>query len=200
MNKEINPFEQLLKAKKLSDMNNDPLAGICFLATTQYDKSPHVRSLQTYDIIDGAIFLLVSDTSPKWEQLTSSATYEALFYWPSVSVQARLCGAFFMAERKITEKYWSQKSYRFKSLDLYHSLFEDQSRRQTDKSTFLKNLNHIKELYPDSVELSLPDHIKGIYLVPTEIEIWMDDAVDNIPVRYTYTLKEDLWHEAMLVP
>lgn len=196
----VNPFERLIEAKKLAEINRDPLNGICFLATTQYDKSPHVRALQLHDFFEGGVFLIISDTSPKWEQLTSSATYEALFYWPSVSIQARLCGAFFIADRSITEKYWKKKPYRFKTLDYFHSLYEDQSTKQIEKDVFVKGMQHVKETYPDNVELSLPEHIKGICLVPTEIEIWMDDAVDDIPVRYSYQLKDDQWHETMLVP
>jgi pyridoxine/pyridoxamine 5'-phosphate oxidase len=196
----VNPFEKLIEAKKLAESRKDPLSEVCFLATTQYDKSPHVRAMQLHDLIDGGLFIIINDTSPKWEQLTSSATYEALLYFPSVSVQSRLCGAFFMADSITTEKYWKNKPYKFKSLDYFHSIFYDQSTRQIEKRTFVDEMNHIKETYPDSEELSVPEHVKGIYLVPTEIEIWMDDTVDDIPVRLSYLIKNDEWHESLMVP
>lgn len=199
-NSSVNPFDKLIEAKKLAELKNDPLSSICFLATTQYDKSPHVRAMQLHDLIDGGLFLIISDTSPKWEQLTSSATYEALLYWPSISVHSRLCGAFFLADDSITKKYWKNKPYRFKTLDYFHSIFYDQSTRQIEKKTFVDEINHIRKTYPDNEELALPEHVKGIYLIPTEIEIWMDDTDYDLPVRLSYLLKDDEWHESFMVP
>lgn len=201
MRSQVNPFEKIIEAKNLAAINKDPLHGICFLATTQYDKSPHVRAMQMYDLVDGALFLLINDTSPKWEQLTSSATYEVLIYFPSVSMQARLCGAFFLAEKDVAEYHWKRKPSRFKKLDYFHSMFLDQSSNQMEKIKFNDNMNLITETYPDTINLALPEHVKGVYLVPTEIEIWIDDEKeDELPKRLLYVVKDDEWHESLLVP
>ncbi len=201
MRSQVNPFEKIIEAKKLAEINNDPLNGICFLATTQYDKSPHVRALQMHDLVDGALLLLINDTSPKWEQLTTSASYEALIYFPTVSMQARLCGAFFMAEKDVAGEYWKRKPLRFKKLDYFHSMFLDQSSNQMEENKFNDNMNLITETYPDTTNLALPEHVKGVYLVPTEIEIWMDDGKeDELPKRLLYVVKDDEWHESLLVP
>ncbi|MBZ0200509.1 MAG: hypothetical protein K8H86_11620 [Ignavibacteriaceae bacterium] len=201
MRSQVNPVEKIIEAKKLANHKGDPLHGTCFLATTQYDKSPHVRAMQLYDLVDGALFLLINDTSPKWEQLTSSASYEALIYLPSVSMQARFCGAFFMAEKRIAEKYWTQVPLRFKKLDYFHSMFLDQSSKQFDEKKFYENMIFITETYKDNPNLALPDHVKGVYLVPTEIEIWMDTKKgDEMPIRLLYIVKDNEWQEQLLVP
>ncbi|NCS89702.1 MAG: hypothetical protein AUK34_12400 [Ignavibacteria bacterium CG2_30_36_16] len=51
----VNPFEKLIGAKKLAESRKDPLSEVCFLATTQYDKSPHVSAMQLHEHVQSAL-------------------------------------------------------------------------------------------------------------------------------------------------
>jgi pyridoxine/pyridoxamine 5'-phosphate oxidase len=58
----------------------------------------------------------------------------------------------------------------------------------------------LKRRYPDEDTIPVADTLRGVYLYPTEIDVWHGSAEDRLHDRRLFTRTENGWSFTTLVP
>jgi pyridoxamine 5'-phosphate oxidase len=195
----LNPIQKIqndrAKARKLGDTNAD----ICFLALTDSDGRASVRTLVLRDIIDNRFTLFINKTSPKWQALSSGASYELLLWYSSMQRQYRISGSAQALDTEIVKTNWQRRPIGSKYLDYVYEELGNQSSVISSREILTNKIIQLKgSQSPD--DMVTPPMVAGIELVATKIEALDLNMEDKIHDRQVYRFDGTSWTSEILIP
>ena len=97
-------------------------------------------------------------------------------------------------------RYWNRKGHGSRLLELYYETFHAQSQPISSRAYLLQGMEELKQRYPDKDTVPLPDSLQGVYLYPTEIDVWHGSPDDRLHDRRLFTRTATGWSFGTRVP
>ncbi|MGE3540556.1 MAG: pyridoxal 5'-phosphate synthase [Candidatus Tectimicrobiota bacterium] len=195
----MDPIADMLAARQAARQQHDPQVDVCLLATITAQGRPDVRAVSLREINDQGLGLLLNSTSPKWQQLLAHGCCLHIL-WPTVRRQYRIYGRFEpMAEAEV-QRYWNRKSHGSRLLEHYYETFQPQSQPIPCRATLLQGIAALTQRYPDPETVPIPETLQGVYLYPTEVDVWHGSPEDRLHDRRLWTRTDGGWTAVVLVP
>jgi pyridoxamine 5'-phosphate oxidase len=182
----MDPVAEIIAARQEARRRHDPHVDVCFLATVSVTGRPEVRAISLRDIDASGFGVLINEHSPKWQQL--SAYGQGVY------------GRFEAMEPERLQLYWNRKGHASRLLEHYYETFEAQSCPIPSRQHLLQGIEALKQRYPDRDAVPIPDSLKGLYLYPTEIDVWHGSPEDRLHDRRLFRRAADGWTFQILVP
>ncbi|MFN3236178.1 MAG: pyridoxamine 5'-phosphate oxidase family protein [Pseudomonadales bacterium] len=183
------------EARKIQDANADT----CFLALASKQGEASVRTLVLRDIVGRAFRLFMNNTSPKWQLLTSGATYELLLWYPSQQKQYRIRGETNLVDTEEVKSNWLRRPQGSKYLDYVYKEFAPQSSEISSRAVLTDEITRLKKTYkPDG--MTAPDSAMGVELIANHIEMLDLNREDRIHDRRVYSFEASGWQERFIIP
>ena len=197
----MDPVQDIIRAREAARQRQDPQVDVCFLATVTADGRPAVRAISLRDIDGHGFSLLLNATSPKWQQLTAQGQGALHILWSTVQRQYRVYGRLDPMEPEHLQQYWNRKGHGSRLLEYYYETFHAQSQPIPSRAHLLQGIEALKQRYPDKDAMPLPPAtLKGVYLYPTEIDVWHGSPEDRLHDRRLFTRTDTGWSFCTLVP
>ncbi len=194
------PILAIQEAREQARELGDPYVDVCFLATASAAGQPEVRAISLRDIdIAKGFALLISELSPKWQQLTTGSCSLHML-WTTVRRQYRVYGRFEPMEPERLQHYWDRKVHASRLLEHYYETFHPQSHPIASYDTLLEGIDALRQRYPHAETVPLAAALRGVYLYPTAIDVWHGSPADRLHDRHLYTRSETGWSSQSLVP
>ncbi|GIX48003.1 MAG: pyridoxine/pyridoxamine 5'-phosphate oxidase [Candidatus Tectimicrobiota bacterium] len=194
------PLAEIAAAWEEARRRGDAYADVCFLATVTAEGRPAMRALVLRDIDAQGVALLLNATSPKWQQLSARGEAALLLLWRSVQRQYRIFGPVVPMPPARLQAYWARKGYASKLLEHYYGAFRGQSQPLPSRDALLQGIAALQQRYPDPEAVPLPETLRGVYLVPTEVELWHGSPADLLHERRLCLRTPQGWRCQLLVP
>ena len=195
----LDPIDEIVSEREKARERGDLNANVCFLATVSEDGGGAVRAISLRDVDHRGFGLLLNGLSVKWAELESGRGFELLIYWPTVSRQYRVRGRMEPMEEEEMRRFWNYKSHGSKLLEMYYPTFEPQTTVVPSREHLVAGIEELEKQYPDKDNIPLPASLKGVYVVPEQIETW-HSGEGRLHDRHRYTKTEDGWKDEVLVP
>ena len=195
------PITLVVEDRARARVAGDPMTDLCVLATAGHAsraEAPGVRPIILRDVGPQGIGLLISQTSQKWEPL-SSGRYELLLLWLTIRRQYRVRGTIASMPDETIETYWNQKVHASRLLDVYYATYGAQSTAVPSRDAFLQGIDTLRQRYPTPEAVPRPELLRGVYLVPERIEAWRGSP-DRLHDRRRFVRGATGWREETLVP
>jgi pyridoxamine 5'-phosphate oxidase len=172
---------------------------VCFLATVTAQGRPEVRAVSLRDIDAKGFGLLLNTTSPKWQQLTAGQCCLHML-WSTVQRQYRVYGRLEAMEPERLREYWQRKGHGSRLLEHYYEAFHAQSQPIPSRRYLLEGIAALTQRYPTKETMPVPETLQGVYLYPTEIDVWHGSPEDRLHDRRLFTRTDTGWSWCTLVP
>lgn len=195
-----NPVEEIIQAREIARQQQDPQVDTCFLATVTAPGRPEVRAVSLRDIDEKGFGLLLNTTSPKWQQIAQNGQCSLHILWSTIRRQYRIYGSLTPMEQERLQHYWNRKGYGSRLLEHYYDTFHAQSQVIPSRAYLLEGIATLMQRYPDKDALLPPENLYGVYLFPTEIDVWHGSPEDRLHDRRLYTRTSTGWSFCTLVP
>jgi len=196
----MDPVAEIIDARQEARQYRDPHVDVCFLATVTAQGRPEVRAVSLRDIDAKGFGLLLNTTSPKWQQLTAGQCGLHML-WSTVRRQYRVYGRIEAMEPERLQQYWQRKGHGSRLLEHYYETFHAQSQPIPSYSYLLEGIAELTERYPTRETMPTPpETLRGVYLYPTEIDVWHGSPEDRLHDRRLYTRTDTGWSYCTLVP
>jgi len=197
----MDPVEDIIAARHAARAHHDPHVDVCFLATVTAQGRPEVRAVSLRDIDARGFGLLLNTTSPKWQQLTAADGQCCLhLLWSTVRRQYRVYGRLEPMEPERLQQYWQRKGHGSRLLEYYYEAFHAQSQPIPSRAYLLEGIAELTHRYPTREAVPFPETLRGVYLYPTEIDVWHGSPEDRLHDRRRCTRTEAGWSCCTLVP
>jgi len=199
----MDPVAEIIAARQAARQHHDPHVDVCFLATVTAQGRPEVRAVSLRDIDVQGFGLLLNTTSPKWQQLMTANGQCCLhMLWSTVRRQYRVYGRLDAMEPERLQQYWQRKSHGSRLLEYYYEAFHTQSQPIPSRDYLLQGMAELTQRYPTKETVPLPETLQGVYLYPTEIDVWhgSPNAEDRLHDRRLFTRTDAGWSFCTLVP
>jgi pyridoxamine 5'-phosphate oxidase len=196
----MDPIAEIIAAREAARQHNDPHVDVCFLATVTAQGRPEVRALSLRDIDARGFGLLLNVTSLKWQQLSASGQYCLHMLWSTVRRQYRVYGRIEPMEPERLQQYWNRKGLGSRLLEHYYETFHTQSQPIPSRAYLLQGIDALRQRYADKDSVPIPDTLRGVYLFPTEIDVWHGSPEDRLHDRRLFTRTATGWSSCTLVP
>lgn len=193
------PIHEIIAERERARERGDPLAEVCYLVTIAAPDRAEARALTLRDITERGVGVLISRTSPKWEQVTRTETAAVLIHWPTVRRQYRIWGPITPMEPERIEGYWRRKGLGSMLLEHYYTECQPQSSEVPSRDAFLAGIEGLRRRFPDREAVPRPASLTGIYIVAREIEAW-HGSEERLHDRRRYRRAPEGWEAATLVP
>jgi len=195
----MDPVADIIHARQEARKRHDSHVDICFLATVTAQGRPEVRAVSLREIDTRGCGLLLNTTSPKWQQLTAGQCCLYML-WSTVQRQYRVYGRLEAMEPERLQQYWQRKSHGSRLLEHYYEAFHAQSQPIPSRSYLLQGMAELTQRYPTKETMSIPETLQGVYLYPTEIDVWHRSPEDRLHDRRLFTRTDTGWSCCTLVP
>lgn len=195
----MDPVAEIIEARQEARKRHDPHVDVCFLATVTAQGRPEVRAVSLRDIDAKGVGLLLNTTSPKWHQLTTGQCCLHMF-WSTVRRQYRVYGHLEPMEPERLQQYWQRKGHGSRLLEHYYEALHAQSQPIPSRSYLLQGIAALTQRYPTKETMPLPETLQGVYLYPTEIDVWHGSPEDRLHDRRLCTRTDAGWSCCTLVP
>jgi pyridoxamine 5'-phosphate oxidase len=197
----MDPMAEIIAARAEARQQQDPHVDVCFLATVTADERPAVRAISLRDIDARGFSLLLNETSPKWQQLTARGQCALHILWSTVRRQYRVYGRLDPMDRAHLQQYWNRKGHGSRLLEYYYEVFHAQSQPIPSRTYLLQGMAELTQRYPDKDAMPFPPAtLQGVYLYPTEIDVWHGSPEDRLHDRLLFTRTDTGWSSCTLVP
>jgi len=187
----VDPLAALRADRQRARAAGDPLAGLCWLATSA-GGAASVRTLVLREV-DGDFAIFTNASSPKWRQLLSGAQPELLVYLPSCRAQYRLRGVLTPIAAATMAQHWQQRPDWGRRLD--HA-YERQA--QSSELVSAELLDAIRAC--TDAPSAMPPGVRGLRLQATRIERLLLDDTRPPHDRRLWQHDGCLWREVLLMP
>jgi pyridoxamine 5'-phosphate oxidase len=194
------PLAEITAAREAARQQQDPHVDVCFLATVSSTGRPEVRAISLRDIDAKGFGLLLNVTSPKWQQLRTHGQCSLHILWSSVRRQYRVYGRIEPMEQERLQQYWNRKGHGSRLLEHYYEAFHPQSQPIASRDDLLQGIEKLKRRYPHRDAVPLATTLRGVYLYPTEIDVWHGSPEDRLHHRRLFTRTDSGWSSCILVP
>jgi len=195
----MGPVADNIEARQEARKRHDPHVDVCFLATVTAQGRPEVRAVSLRDIDAKGCGLLLNTTSPKWQQLTAGQCCLHML-WSTVQRQYRVYGRLEAMEPERLREYWQRKGHESRLLEHYYEAFHAQSQPIPSRSYLLEGIAALTQRYPTKETMPVPETLQGVYLYPTEIDVWHGSPEDRLHDRRLFTRTDTGWSWCTLVP
>jgi pyridoxamine 5'-phosphate oxidase len=197
----MDPVAEIIAARQEARQCHDPHVDVCCIATVTAQGRPEVRAVSLRDIDDKGFGLLLNTTSPKWQQLSASGQCSLYILWSTIRRQYRVYGRLEPMEPERLHVYWERKNHGSRLLEYYYETFSPQSQPIPSRAYLLQGIADLTQQYPTKEALpSPPVTLQGVYLYPTEIDVWHGSPADRLHDRRLFTRTETGWSFCTLVP
>jgi len=199
----MDPVAEIIAARQAARQHHDPHVDVCFLATVSAQGRPEVRAVSLRDIDVRGFGLLLNTTSPKWQQLTAANGQCSLhMLWSTVRRQYRVYGRLEPMESERLRQYWQRKSHGSRLLEYYYEAWHAQSQPIPSREYLLQGMAELTRRYPSRETVPLPETLQGVYLYPTEVDVWhgSPEPEDRLHDRRLFTRTDTGWSFCTLVP
>ncbi|HEY7492395.1 MAG TPA: pyridoxamine 5'-phosphate oxidase family protein [Candidatus Tectomicrobia bacterium] len=197
----MDPVAEIIARRAEARQQQDPQVDVCFLATVTAEARPAVRAISLRDIDARGFSLLLNETSPKWQQLTARGQCALHILWSTVRRQYRVYGRLDPMDPAHLQQYWNRKGHGSRLLEYYYEACHAQSQPIPSRAYLLQGMAELTQRYPDKDAMPLPpDTLKGVYLYPTEIDVWHGSPEDRLHDRCLCTRTATGWSSYTLVP
>jgi pyridoxamine 5'-phosphate oxidase len=197
----MDPIEEIVAARAQARQRQDPQVDVCLLATVTLPGRPEVRAVSLRDIDHKGFGLLLNSTSPKWQQLTAAGQCSLHMLWATVRRQYRVYGRIVPMEPERLLVYWNRKNHGSRLLEYYYETFHAQSQPIPSRAYLLQGMAELTQRYPTKESLPVPpETLRGVYLYPTEIDVWHGSPEDRLHDRQLFTRTDTGWSSRTLVP
>lgn len=193
------PVAEIVDARVQARARRDLQVDVCFLATVTADGRPEARAVSLRDIDERGFGLLLNELSPKWRQLSGPGGCSLLILWSTVRRQYRVRGHVAPMEPERRRVYWERKTLGSRLLEHYYADMHPQSTPIPSRQHLLDGIAALERRYPDKDAVPLPDTLRGVYLIPEEIDAW-HGAEDRLHDRRLFTRTPTGWTSRTLVP
>jgi len=194
------PVAEVVAARDEARRRSDPHVDVCVLATATAAGRPEARAVSLRDIDARGFGLLLNVTSPKWRQIEATGQCALLILWSAVRRQYRVHGDIRPMEPGRVLEYWMRKDRGSRLLEHYYGAFHPQSEPIPSRDYLLRGIAELGRRHPRTDALLPPDTLHGIYLFPTEIDVWHGSPEDRLHDRRLFTRTEAGWSSRTLVP
>ena len=171
----------------------DPMAHLCTVANVDERQQAQLRTLVLREVGD-QLAVFVNATSPKWQSLTAGFAMHT--YWPSVNVQYRFQVQAAHVDPQVVADSWQLRPDAPKRMDWFYEHHLGQSRPIESRDLLLSHLLQLALEEP----LVAPANARGLIMEPVHIERLDLNQPNGVHDRRAYTLTEDGWTLATLVP
>jgi pyridoxamine 5'-phosphate oxidase len=195
----MDPVAEIIAARQEARTCHDPHVDVCFLATVTAHGGPAVRAVSLRDIDEKGFGLLLNTTSPKWQQLMAGQCCLHLL-WSTVQRQYRVYGHIETMEPERLQQYWQRKGHGSRLLEYYYETCHAQSQPIPSRRSLLEGIAALTQRYPTKETMPVPETLRGVYLFPTEIDVWHGSPEDRLHDRRLYTRTDTGWSYRTLVP
>ncbi len=195
----MDPVAEIIREREAARRLKDPQVDVCFFATVTSQGCPEVRAVSLRDIDDQGFGLLLNTMSPKWQQLTQHGQCSLHILWSTVQRQYRIYGHITAMDPERLQHYWSRKGHSSRLLEHYYEAFHPQTHPIPSRAYFLQGIATLRQRYPDKEAVPMPETLQGVYLVPTEIDVW-HGSEDRLHDRRLFTRTDAGWTSSMVVP
>jgi pyridoxamine 5'-phosphate oxidase len=191
----VDPLTLLAADRTLARERLDPCANLCTLATVDAAGHPQARTVVLRDL-DQRLAVFLNDTSPKWQQLTLSASLAVVVWLPTLNVQYRMQCDTRPVARPVIHESWRLRPEVPKRLDWFYTRVQAQSSAIRGREHLLQGIAGLELRHP----LEAPRTATGVYLEPFAVERLDLDQPDGVHDRRHFQRRPDGWHFATLVP
>lgn len=196
----MDPLVEIITERERARQWTDPNVDVCYLATVTAEGWPEVRAIALREIAASGFELLLSRTSPKWQQLSLTGYVSLLIHWATVHRQYRIRGHLEPLAVERVGYYWARKTYSSQLLEQYYDVYRPQSAVIPSRATLLQEMNAVRCDFPEAQEMPIATSLVGVTLVPQEIEAWHGSPDDRLHDRCLYRRTETGWAVQTLVP
>lgn len=196
----MDPVAEIIVSRQAARQQQDQQVDVCFLATVSGAGRPEVRAVSLRDIDAKGFGMLLNITSPKWQQLSVSGQCSLHMLWSTIRRQYRVYGRLEPMAPDRLRHYWDRKSHASRLLEHYYGTFHAQSQPIPSRAYLLEGMAELKRRFPDKDTVPIPDTLRGVYLYPTEIDVWHGSPADRLHDRRLFTRSENGWSFRTLTP
>lgn len=196
----MDPIADIVAEREIARQRQDPHVDTCFLATVNSHGRPEVRAVSLRDVGPQGFGLLLNIHSPKWQQIEQHGQCSLLILWSTVRRQYRVYGALQPMEPQRLLHYWQRKTHGSRLLEYYYSAFQQQSQPIPGRNTLLEGIAALTQRYPDKDAMQPPQSLRGVYLVPVEIDVWHGSPEDRLHDRHVCRRTAAGWECRTVVP
>ena len=196
----MDPVAEIIMSRQAARQQQDQQVDVCFLATVTSAGRPEVRAVSLRDIDANGFGMLLNITSPKWQQLSLSGQCSLHILWSTIRRQYRVYGRLQPMAPDRLRQYWDRKGHASRLLEHYYETFHAQSQPIPSRAYLLDGIAELKRRYPDKDTIPIPDTLRGVYLYPTEIDVWHGSPEDRLHDRRLFTRSENGWSFCTLTP
>jgi len=196
----MDPVAEIIASRQAARRQQDPQVDVCLLATVSPSGRPEVRAVSLRDVDARGFGMLLNVTSPKWQQLSLSGQCSLHILWSTVRRQYRVYGRLQPMETERLRQYWDRKGHASRLLEHYYGTFHAQSHPIPSRAYLLEGIAELKRRYPDKDTVPIPDTLQGVYLYPTEIDVWHGSPEDRLHDRRLFSRNDSGWSFRTLTP
>ena len=194
----MDPIERIQADRQDARNNDDPNAGLCFLALSESGK-PSVRTLVLRDVNTDGFTLFINKTSPKWSIIQSNNKAEILIWYNNSQTQYRINGLIEELALSVIEQNWHRRPVESKYMDYAYQSLGPQSSKVNSRGDLVEHIEGLKEAHPEK-EMVTPESAAGIVLRPEVIEILALNSPNRIHDRQHFSLINGKWQSTQLIP
>lgn len=192
---DVDPLAMLAADRDLARQRQDPCAELCTLATVDAAGHPQARTVVLRDL-EGRLAIFINDTSPKWQQMSLSASLAVVVWLPTLEVQYRLQCDTRPVARPLVHDRWRLRQEVPKRMDWFYTRVQSQSSVVAGRERLLDDLAALTLREP----LEAPRTATGVFLEPFVVERLALAQPDGVHDRRQYQRRPDGWHATVLVP
>ncbi len=190
-----NPLDLLDEDRGRARGQNDPCANLCILASVDAAGHPQARTVVLRDV-DGRLAVFGNETSPKWSQMTLSASLAVVVWLPTLQVQYRLQCDTRPVPKSIIHESWQLRPEPPKRLDWFYTRVQPQSSAIEHRQALTDGVGGLQLREP----LVAPRTAAGVFLEPITVERLDLATSDGIHDRRLFRVQATGWREVVLVP
>ena len=194
----MDPIERIQADRQDARNNDDPNAGLCFLALSESGK-PSVRTLVLRDVNTDGFTLFINKTSPKWSIIQSNNKAEILIWYNNSQTQYRINGLIEELTLSVIEQNWHRRPVESKYMDYAYQSLGPQSSKVNSRGDLVEHIEGLKEAHPEK-EMVTPESAAGIVLRPEVIEILGLNSPNCIHDRQHFSRINGKWQSTQLIP
>lgn len=192
---DTDPLALLHADRALARERQDPCANLCTLATVDAAGHPQARTLVLRDL-EARLAVFFNETSPKWQQMSLSASLAVVVWLPTLNVQYRLQCDTRPVARSVVHDSWRQRPDAPKRLDWFYTRVQAQSSVVGGRDHLLSQVDALELRLP----LEAPRTAAGVFLEPFIVERLDLDQPEGVHDRRHFQRRADGWHVSTLVP
>lgn len=175
--------------------SSNPQPTAMALSTVEKDGQPSSRIVLLKDLEDGKLIFYTNYNSRKASDIRNHVRVSALFFWPELERQVKICGVAAEHDQLDSEKYFHSRP-RDSQAGAWAS---NQSAEIPDRNFLEEEYRKYKEKFSKTDKIPRPPHWGGYAITPTRIEFWQGREA-RLHDRIEFRKIKNGWSRVRLAP